>query len=352
MRLKLKLFLILSYWSLGQQTPNYSQFMFEKNFYNPAYIGISQNSVEGTMSYKLYLYDFSPDASYKSSNELLESINKPQLITNAIHGASKKRNMALGFRFELDKQPFLTQNYLTSYISKRKKIGFNKLLSLGVEIGIRNTALNQNNIKLISQNDDALKTDNPRPFNYLQPDFGLGMYFCNPKYNFGLSIKNILGLKYSWTENFKREIGARNYPLLFASGGYKYKLNDLFILEGNLLYKAVFSNLFNHKTITPDSRSSVLSTFLYNDLSMLDLNGLIEYDKTITLGASYRTNKTIVALARFRIADRIYISYAYDIALRSRNTMSNSFKGNHELLINYLVDFGSFVDKSIDPRYY
>lgn len=334
----------------AQQVPQYTQFMFERNFYNPAYIGIAPNSIEGAMSVKSYLYNFSPDASSPTSSDALQSLNKPTLINVALHGSSRKRNMAMGARLESDKQPILAQTYLTGYISKRKKIGFNKLLSIGVEIGFRNISVNQNSLRLISQEDDAIKSDNPSPFNFFQPDLGLGAYFTDPKYYLALSVKNLLSLKYSWADNFRGLIAAKNYPHIFLSGGYKYPLFNDLTIEGNVLYKLVMTNLYKQNSLTTTSRDNSFMNIWFNDLSVLDLNGLFEYKKTIALGATYRTNSTVAAILRVRMAERIYLSYAYDIPLGNRST--TSFKGNHEVLLNYLVDFGTYTEKTIDPRYY
>lgn len=348
---KLIYFLLLAYISgFAQQTPQYTQFMFEKNFYNPAYVGIAPNSVEGAVSVKSYLYSFSPDASYSSSSDFLQSLNKPTLVNVSLHNSSRKRNMAMGGRIELDKQPFLNQTYLTTYFSKRKKIGFNKLLSIGLELGVRNININQNNLKLISQDDQALKNDNPAPFNFFQPDLGIGAYFCEPRYYLALSVKNLVSFKYSWADNFRKSVGAQNYPHIYLNGGYKHKITNKFTVEGNGLYKMVLSNLYHQKSLGTSSRNNGIGNQLFNDLSVMDVNLMLEYNKTIALGASYRTNKTIAAIARFRMAERIYLSYAYDAPLANRAT--NSFKGNHEILLNYLVDFGNFVEKTIDPRYY
>lgn len=333
----------------AQQVPQYSQFMYERNFYNPAYIGIAPNSIEGSISAKSYLYAFNPDASY-ASNDILQSLNKPTLINVSLHGSSRKRNMALGGRVEVDNQPFLNQTYLTTYFSKRKKIGFNKMLSIGVEVGVRNISINQSNLKLISQSDPALKNDNPGPFNFFQPDLGLGAYFSEPRYYAALSVKNLLAFEYSWADNFRKSIGAKSYPHIFLNGGCKYAMGTNFTLEGNALYKLVLSNLYYQKTLNVATRNNSFGNFWFNDLSALDLNAMIEFKKTVALGASYRTNKTVVAIARFRMAERIYLSYAYDIPLGNRP--GNSFKGNHEILLNYLVDFGTYVEKTIDPRYY
>jgi len=324
--------------------------MYEKNFYNPGYIGISSNSVEGAISVKSYLYDFTPDVTQESKSKVLDGLNKPTLVNLAFHGASKKRNMAIGGRLEVDKQPIINYTYLTFYASKRKKIGFNKLLSLGLEIGVKNININFNNLKLISNNDQAFQTDNSAPFNFFQPNIGLGIYFKAPKYYFGISEKNLAAFHFKWNENFTNKISALNYPQTFICAGYKIGLGNSFFLQPNILYKLNTNNIFYQNKLKSNQRDNGLTKFLYNDLSILDLNLTLGYKDIVALGGTFRTNNTIASIVRFNIVEKIYISYAYDFPFG--NSLKNNFKGNHELLLNYIVDFGTYTDKTIDPRYY
>ena len=77
----------------------------------------------------------------------------------------------------------------------------------------------------------------------------------------------------------------------------------------------------------------------------VNLNMLI--NDIFWIGASYRSDESIIALFEYQISRKLRVGYSYDYTL---GELGNYSSGSHELMIGY--DFGFPVTKMKSPRYF
>jgi type IX secretion system PorP/SprF family membrane protein len=78
-----------------------------------------------------------------------------------------------------------------------------------------------------------------------------------------------------------------------------------------------------------------------------DLNMNVLINDIFWIGASYRSDESIVALFEYQINRKFRVGYSYDYTLGILGSYSS---GSHELMIGY--DFGFPVTKMKSPRYF
>ncbi|MBW7912389.1 MAG: type IX secretion system membrane protein PorP/SprF [Taibaiella sp.] len=69
--------------------------------------------------------------------------------------------------------------------------------------------------------------------------------------------------------------------------------------------------------------------------------------ENFSVGASYRTKESVVALFEMNITKRTRFGYAYDIPI---NKLQPHTRGSHELMVAY--DIGETIIKMKSPRFF
>jgi len=284
------LFLMVSTHSIAQQTPLYSQYMFNDFVINPA--------VASTYDY----YQI------RSTNRFQWVGIKDAPVTNilSVYGPNKTGPWGWGATVYSDNQgpTGKTGGYLSYayYIKIYKDIK----LSFGLSMGLTQFKIDETKITFENTEPGLLQNK----YTYLTPDATSGLYLYNSKSFIGFSadqlFQNKLAISYN---NVAPRIDSINRlkSHFTVVTGTKMSLNREYEFEPTLLFRA-----------TGESAPQVEAT------------ARIIFNKAVWLGATYRSSDAVSILAGYVYKEKIYIGYAYDITY-SRLRVSSG--GTHEVMV-------------------
>lgn len=287
MRRLLTLALILGGLTMsGQQLPQFSQYFMNDYALNPAVAGL-RDKIE------------------------IRSNNRYQWegITDA------PRTYNLSFHVPLADDAFGLGAYLfTDIVGPTRRVGFqaggayrlplsDRLeLGVGFSIGMLEYSIDGDKIQLADEGDQALLTllGSTRVM-----DAKVGLFLNAENYYLGFSVpqvaQNNLDI-YSSSIAGSSTLSTHYY----FTGGYRYKLNDDYTIEPNVLLKYVDP--------TP----------MKIDFSVRGI-----YKDMLWLGASYRNNDAVVAMIGLIFKERIIVGYSHDF---STSDIRNYSTGTHEVM--------------------
>lgn len=306
MRRIITLFLsAISFTLFAQQDVQFTQFEWNKLYYNPGYAGATGNICVNLAHRSQWVgFDNAP-----TTQNLNAGIPIP-----AIHGALSLSitNDQIGFFQDINAGIGYTYN---------TKIGDGNL-GIGLMVNIKNKGLNDaewitpnapesNDFSIIKNGASGLATD-----------LNFGVYYNTPTYYVGISSGNLIAAKTDLDGTaggvslFSYE---RHYYLM---GGYDYKIpNTNWALQPNLLVKYASSAQFD-----------------------LNLNAL--YNNRLWGGLTYRLEDAIAAQVGYYIMPNFRFSYSYDI---TTSALSQASSGSHEILLSYC--FKIEIPPRVEKRY-
>ena len=286
----------------AQQDAQFTQYMYNTININPAYAGS-----RGAMSiFGLYRTQWvGLDGAPKTA---AFSVNTP--INNS--------NLGVGLSFVNDEIGPTRENVISADVSYTVQTSEDWKLSFGIKGTLNMFSLDANKLTT-----NPLVSD-PSLFNYdkTSPNIGAGVYFHSGKTYFGLSAPNFIETKNKYDDNVRAiEVERINY--YFIAG-------HVFDLSPNLKFKpAVLSKIVTGAPLQIDASAN----FLF-------------YDKFV-LGAAYRWDAAVSAMAGFQVSDGLYIGYGYD---HETTKLRNYNSGSHEIFLRYEL-FNNF-NKIISPRFF
>lgn len=266
----------------GQQVPQFSQYMFNPLFINPAYTGYKE---------QLYVQSY-----YRRQWAGVEG--SPETFAIAADGFLPKSNLGIGVVGLSDKIGAQRTNAFYGSLSYHLRVAEEHYLSFGTSVGIVNSVLDGGSLTIQNPNDPSIPGNRQNAF---YPDVKLGLFYYNPVFFFGTGFDNVIS------------------PVLNLDNG------DL------IIEPRVHMNVSGGLWIDLGSSVALRPSFLYLDdfkaSPRLDINtSLVVVDK-FWIGASYRTGvnipsrvipenlqrgTAIVGLVEFYIMDNLRLGYAYD----------------------------------------
>lgn len=284
----------------AQQLPLYSQYMLNSFLINPAIAGSS---------------DFVPII-LTARSQWTGIENAPQ--TQAISGHTRLGNMGVGgYLFNDSYGPIRSTGLQASYAYHIDLGAFGTKLSMGVSASAFQYKLDKTDIVVSDVNDFLLNDSRDK---VLIPDANFGAYLYNKHFFAGVSGAQLFQYKVKFSNNPDQYSKVtRHY---FATAGYRFIINDLFMVEPSVLVKTTEA--------TP---------------VQVDFNARAYYKSNYWAAVSYRTGDAAVAMFGVRYSRYIF-GYAYDFTL---SEIQHYTSGSHELMVG--IDLGD-PDKFIkSPRY-
>ena len=288
----------------AQQSPHYTQYMYNMNIINPAYAGSKDNLSFGFLYRKQWL-------------EIEDAPTTFSLSGSAPVG----KNVGVGLSIISDKIGPVDENNIYGDFSYTLNLGGEHRLALGLKAGvtIQKTGLFSDiNSSLQQQGDGAFTQDS----NTANLNFGTGIFYYTNKYYFAASIPNMLNAPHLNNDgNFYLE---NKVPHYFVTGGYVFDLNS------NLKFKpfAMVKSSFN----TPTS---------------IDVSANFLYAEKFEMGATYRLQDSFGAMVNYTISPTIRIGYAYDHIVSNLKVTTPS---SHEIILLFDLNFSNKVSQS--PRFF
>ncbi|MFN4028356.1 MULTISPECIES: PorP/SprF family type IX secretion system membrane protein [Flavobacterium] len=303
MRTKILIFALMltCYTGFAQQDAQYTQYMYNTININPAYAGS-----RGVMSiFGLHRTQWVGLDGAPTTNSF--SINTP--INNS--------NLGLGVSFVNDKIGPTSDNTISADLSYTIQTSEEFKLSFGIKASGNLFNLDVNKLNPADANDPNLQNFD----NEFSPNFGAGIYLHSDKMYFGLSVPNFLqDSKYNDNEVavFQERMN------FYAIGGYVFDISP----------SVKFKPAFLTKVVTGSPlQVDASANFLFFDKLML--------------GAAYRWDAALSALAGFQVTDGLFIGYSYD---RETTELRNYNSGSHEVFLRF--ELFNKVSKLVSPRFF
>lgn len=275
----------------AQQDPQFTQYMYNTNNINPAYAGSrGVLSVFGMYRTQWVGLDGAPKtANVSVSTPLGESgLGLGVNFTNDRLGAMDENNISVDLSYAID----LNRDY---------KLAF----------GIKGTAnlLDVDYTKLnIHNSSDPVSQTNIN--NKFSPNLGAGLYLYSDRAYLGLSVPNFLTSdRYNDNANDDEVKTMRQKAHFYFMGGYVFELNPSLKFKPAFLAKAV--------------EGAPLQVDLTANFLIVD---------KFTVGAAYRWDASVSALAGFQVNDNLFIGYSYDA---DTTKLANYNSGSHEIFLRF-----------------
>ena len=276
--------------SMGQQLPQFTQYMYNTIAINPAFAGSREYMVINLLN----------------RNQWLGIEGAPVTQTLSAHTSIPKSNLGVGLSVINDHLGYEKTTYVFTDVSYTLNLDpFDEYkIAFGIKAGFRKYGI-----------DDELLNDpenNTDPFlnnvNYKwDPNIGVGVYFRGDSYYLGFSIPKIFTYKNN-TEYFS--LDRVSY---FLNGGYLLDVNK------HLKFKPTF-----------------LLKFTEGAPISVDLSSLFFINENLWLGVSYRLSDSFGAIVNFKIANGFSVGYSYDYITSNLRVATS---GSHGIMLNYEFEF-------------
>jgi type IX secretion system PorP/SprF family membrane protein len=281
--------LLFSSMLFAQQESLFTTYRYHMNVVNPAYAGVDGETV--LMSTIRQQWTGIKDA--------------PQ--TQAVSfGTSVGKHLGLGVSMVYDKTFIEKQTQLGIDFSYKIQVGALTDLYLGIKAGGNFYNVNTSGLETYShQSDPALAT-----INQFNPNVGVGALLKNDKFFVSLSVPRMLN-----TERAKNKDGytavATDRAHVYLSSGYDYDLNT----ATELVLKPSF--MMRYVNGAPLS---------------VDVNLMLQIEKFLEIGGSYRVDNAYAAIAGLTINDHLTFGYAYET---STGKVMASAKQSNEFFLRF-----------------
>jgi type IX secretion system PorP/SprF family membrane protein len=292
----------------AQQDPQYTQYMYNMNVINPAYAGSKENLAIGLL--------------YRSQWVGID--DAPKTATFSLHSPVGK-NVGVGLSIVSDKIGPVEENNVFADFSYTLKLKGSHKLAFGIKGGA-----SFQNIGLFSEIGNGYVPDSSdeafgENTNNTHLNLGAGMFYYTDHYYVSFAVPNMLKNTYLDASNngqvYKYGSDVMHY---FLSAGYVFNLSEHTKFKPSFLLKSAF-----------------------NAPTSLDLSANILFFEKFELGATYRLDDSIGAMANFAITQDLRIGYAYDYTTSELNVATS---GSHEIMLLFDLSFPKKV--SISPRFF
>ena len=295
------LLFLLFYFALhskAQQDPQFSQYIFNNLFFNPGSAG-SEEAICATALHRSQWVGFedapvSTNFTVQSPLSLLHGGLGLNILTDKI-GQNKFLSLSLSYSYQVE-------------LSEGK-------LGIGLSLGVLQDEIDGANI--ITQNPDPSIPTSVDKASGL--DLGMGLFYNSEKLYVGLSSKHLNEPTIATSIDI---IDIKRHYYLTA--GYIHVLNEKLDLKPSLLVKT----------------EGVTTT--------LDLTSLLEYNKQLWGGVTYRPSSRAVLLLGMHINEDLKFGFSYDVP-----TTNVSTSGTFEFMLGYSfkIDYNKVVKGFKNPRF-
>jgi type IX secretion system PorP/SprF family membrane protein len=284
----------------AQQDPNYTLYRYNMNLINPAYAGAS-NGLEGTSS------NSGAELGLNIRSQWAGVQGAPE-TQSAFFGTGLGKNLGLGVTILNDRTFVENQTFIGVDFSYKLQLSENTNLFFGIKAGANSYNVNTDGLTTYGVGADPSLMNLTGSFT---PNVGAGAFLKGRAYFVAFSVPKLLTPTRIEQEGSIAQLG-RNKRHMYLSGGYDFPLANGIVFKPSTLLRYV--------------EAAPLS---------IDITGLFSFNDRFDLGAGYRYNEGISAMARVNASNWIDFGYAYEFA--TQNPISSVSMGTHELFIKLLL---------------
>jgi len=289
---------------IAQQDAQYTQFMYNTQSYNPAFVGLS-----GEKSIVALL---------RSQWMGIEGAPKTQMIS--YNAPIKMNNLSVGIGIVNDKIGPTSETYFDLDFSYKIALSGNSFVNFGIKASAHLLDINYN---LLTQ-DSSLGSD---PLlarnidNRFSPNIGAGILYYQDDFFIGFSVPSFLETLHFDRSSFSE---AREKMHYYFVSGLVLDIDPEFILRPSILLKAV-------------KGASI----------QMDVSATAMFKNKLSLGLSYRLQAALSGLVGYQTSEQLFVGISYDRAATSLGRdLFNS--GSLEAVVRY--NFGSQASTN-KPRF-
>jgi type IX secretion system PorP/SprF family membrane protein len=297
--------------SVAQNIPQFTQYVFNQFYINPAAAGSSNRTqIQATVrsQYTGYLADFDQGGNNLSS-----------VFSADLPFAKAKGGLGIYFSNNNFTNIQSKSEFQVAY-SYHKRINSN-ILGVGISVGANNLKLQGENYRPRDEEDPLIPNTT---INSFSPNINTGIYLFNPSYQLGLSVKNLLepGYKINDAEGVFKD--KRSF---YLTGKYDFGITYTLDISPTFILK---SDLQNFST-----EIGVIAT--YNQQYWAGVNYRWQDAASVLIGGNFMKNT-------------VKLGYAIDIINFGILAKSNT---SHEVFLRYSFGAPKIGRKSIikTPRY-
>ena len=283
--------------AFGQQDPLYTQYMYNTNQINPAYAGS-----RGTLS----IY-----GQYRAQWVGLDGA--PKTANISVTTPLGQNGLGLGVNFTNDRLGAMDENTISFDLSYAVDLNQDYKLAFGLKGSMNILNIDYTKLDVHSMPPGGLHNIDNR-FN---GNVGAGLYLYSDKTYVGFSVPMFLENKMYNDNEYSTMKQKLHYYLI---GGHVFDLNPNLRFKPAFLMKAV-------------SGAPV----------QVDLTANFMIAEKVELGAAYRWDASVSALAGFQVNESIFIGYSYDF---ETNDLKHYNSGSHEVFLRFDLFSNRFIKVS------
>ncbi|MCP4310723.1 MAG: type IX secretion system membrane protein PorP/SprF [Bacteroidetes bacterium] len=274
---------------LGQQLPQFTQYMFNDYVINPAIAG-TQNYFQIRTNHRF---------------QWVGMTDPPLTNSIAFYGPSEKRDMGYGGYIYNDVTGPTSRTGVTGSYAYNIAIRYGMRLSMGISFTMLQYRVDGTQLNPKDASDPSIL--NMVSTSYM-PDAGLGAYLYDvDKFYVGLSMAQLLNNK---AKIFDNKDGLNRLKThINLTGGYRYEINPDWALEPSVMIKGT----------APKEIS-------------FDITAKVNWQKMVWGAVSYRYHDVVAIMIGYSYEETFIFGYAYDIGI---NSIRKYNTGTHELMIGY-----------------
>ncbi len=273
----------------GQKEPQYTQYMYNIGSFNSAYVGTTET----------------PEISLLYRAQWIDIPGAPRTIRAGLNLPLANEKNGLGFNIINDELGPATHTYIDAAYSFQVLLSENTKLSFGVNAGgsLLNMDFNKGSFEF--ENEPLLNSQSLSKF---YPTVGAGTFMYSDDWYLGISVPNFI-TDVAYSDEIKTVLEDK-IQFNFI-GGYVFNISDGF------KFKPAF--LINYLKGAP-TNINISSNFLISNV--------------VTLGASYKLDTSISALAGIQISNSLFFGYSYDY---NTNGLGDFNSGSHEAILKFYI---------------
>ncbi|MHC5201511.1 PorP/SprF family type IX secretion system membrane protein [Myroides sp. LJL119] len=271
----------------AQQDPQYTQYMYNTSQINPGYVASKDVlSIFGV---------------YRTQWVGLQGA--PKTTNLALSSPISNNGLALGVNYTNDRLGAMDENTVSLNLGYSINIGYDYHLAFGLKASANMLNVDYSRLHIYDQSDPFTQNNISNKFT---PNIGAGLYLYSDKMYLGASVPQFL----STTAYDDNQITTMREKMHFyLMGGYVFDINYNIKLKPAFLLKTV--------------QGAPLQ---------VDLSANVLFNEKFTLGAGYRWDSALSALAGFQVNQNIFIGYSYDF---ETTKLAHYNSGSHEIFLRF-----------------
>jgi len=295
----------------GQQDPQFTHYMFNTLYYNPAHAGV-EGVTKLTAIHRSQWLGYQPTVGGGGAP-----------TTQIVSFTTPINKLKSGFGAYVVNDRLGPQNNLEAQASYAYHLPVKKgKLSFGLKAGLYSQTVNFSLYRPIDQNDPVLKSSGKE--SQVRPDLAFGAFLQKEKWYAGLSFNHLIKSTFDFGLSQRNALQTHTY----LTAGYYYEVNFDLRFQFSTLIKSDFTK----------------TTF--------DLGGIAYYKDTMWGGLSFRQSEAAIVMFGYSLLKdkSLKLGYGLDYVIKDQDAKQPT---SHEFMLTYQLPLNPASGKKVvrTPRY-